>query len=54
MGITFVVLGSIGALIYDLAAQKINVLIKKTSTQKAIHLITGFLLCSLGLATIIL
>lgn len=53
MGITFVVLGSTGALIYDLAAQKINILIKKTSTQKTIHLATGLLLCGLGIATII-
>lgn len=53
MGFSFIVLGIIGATIYDVAASKISIWIKKSSAQKIVHMITGILLCRLGLTTII-
>lgn len=53
MGFSFIVLGIIGATIYDMAASRISIWIKKSSAQKTVHITTGILLCGLGLTTII-
>lgn len=52
MGGVYTVIGGIAAIIYDLVAHKISRWIKKPSTKRGINIITGILLCSLGIITI--
>ena len=53
MGGVYTVLGGIAAIIYDLVAHKISRWIIIPSTKKGVIKITGLLLCSLGITTII-
>ncbi|MDP4833044.1 MAG: LysE family translocator, partial [Rickettsiaceae bacterium] len=54
MGVTYTVLGALTAIIYDLAAHKISVWITNPLAKRIIHIITGCLLCGLGITTIFL
>lgn len=54
MGTIFIILGAIGAIIYDLAATKISIWIKRFSSSRMVHIVTAIILCSLGFATIFL
>ncbi|MEM6338959.1 MAG: LysE family transporter, partial [Pseudomonadota bacterium] len=54
MGTIFVALGAVGAVIYDLAAAKISVWIRRFSSSRIIHITTAIILCGLGLTTIFL
>jgi len=54
MGITYIILGALTAIMYDLAAHKISVWITNPVAKKIIHIITGCLLCGLGITTIFL
>lgn len=54
MGTIFVALGTIGAVIYDLAAAKISIWVRRFSSSRIIHIVTAIILCGLGLTTIFL
>lgn len=54
MGTIFVALGAVGAVIYDLAAAKISIWIRRFSSSRIIHITTAIILCGLGLTTIFL
>lgn len=54
MGTIFIALGAIGAIIYDFAAAKISIWVKRFSSSRIIHITTAIILCGLGLTTIFL
>jgi threonine/homoserine/homoserine lactone efflux protein len=54
MGVTYTILGALTAIMYDLAAHKISVWITNPVAKRIIHVITGCLLCGLGITTIFL
>lgn len=54
MGISFVMLGLSGSSFYTMAAGKIHHLMNSPKAQKIIHLVSGSILCTIGISTILL
>ncbi len=54
MGISFVMLGLSGSSFYTLAASKIHHWVNTPYAQKIVHLISGSILCIIGMITILL
>jgi threonine/homoserine/homoserine lactone efflux protein len=54
MGVGYTIVGVVIAVLFNLMAHKIGSWIKKPSIKKYIQVLTGVLLCGIGLATILL
>jgi threonine/homoserine/homoserine lactone efflux protein len=54
MGVSFIILGLTGSSFYTLAAGKIHRLVNTPRAQKIVHLISGSILCTIGVSTILL
>ena len=54
MGVSFVILGLTGSSFYTVAAGKIHRLVNTPRAQKIVHLISGSILCAIGVSTILL
>ena len=54
MGVSFVILGLTGSSFYTLAAGKIHLLVNTPRAQKIVRLISGSILCTIGVSTILL
>ena len=53
-GVSFIILGLTGSSFYTLAAGKIHCLVNTPRAQKIVHLISGSILCTIGVSTILL
>ena len=54
MGVSFIILGLTGSSFYTLAAGKIHRLVNTPRAQKIVRLISGSILCTIGVSTILL
>ena len=54
MGVSFIILGLTGSSFYTLAAGKIHLLVNTPRAQKIVRLISGSILCTIGVSTILL
>ena len=54
MGVSFVILGLTGSSFYTVAVGKIHRLVNTPRAQKIVHLISGSILCAIGVSTILL
>ena len=54
MGVSFVILGLTGSSFYTVAASKIHHWVNTPRAQKIVHLVSGSILCVIGISTILL
>ncbi len=54
MGVSFVMLGLTGSSFYTMAASKIHRWVNTPYAQKIVHLVSGSILCAIGISTILL